>query len=495
MTFLSGKYFKLTFLAIIFFELLSFLCRLIQWQTSSVWIYGLVFSIILIAVFVLSLWDFKIGLFFALVELIIGSQGHLFFLRLDAFQISIRIGIFIVLSLACLVKMIKEKKIVWPSKKILFWYVVLFLFIIWGVIFALIKGYSWKNILLDVNGWFYFVYLIIFLQGKINFEKFLPVFSAGVLAISLKTLFLFYYFSHSLPFAGIVYKWVRDTGIGEITLLSGNFFRIFFQSHIYLMIGFFVFFVYFVLARKELSKKQKISLMVIASLCLSGVLLSLSRSNWLGLLAGGVFLLCVLYIKFKFSIKKYFQCLGWLGLTGLISLLIIIVVLYFPVPMVWNIDATDMLAQRISADESAVSSRWSQLPNVTRKIVDHPVVGSGWGTQVTYISQDPRILQENPDGQYTTYAFEWGYLDIILKIGLAGLLVYLMLITRIAQQGWQLLKNKINVQFKAIVVGLMAGLVAILITNVFSPYLNHPLGIGYLIILAVLFENQVVIKN
>ena len=87
------------------------------------------------------------------------------------------------------------------------------------------------------------------------------------------------------------------------------------------------------------------------------------------------------------------------------------------------------------------------------------------------MSNDPRIRAEFPDGRYTTSAFEWGYLDIWLKIGLLGLLAYLILIVKIARES-----------LKAGLLGeiLFIALTALVITHTFSPYLNHPLGIGFI---------------
>jgi O-antigen ligase len=88
----------------------------------------------------------------------------------------------------------------------------------------------------------------------------------------------------------------------------------------------------------------------------------------------------------------------------------------------------------------------------------------------------------SPDGQFTTYAFEWGYLDILLKIGLAGLVVYLLLIVKIWRSGWSLGREGDFMPF-----GLLLGIAALLATNFFSPYLNHPLGIGYLLLCSTFF--------
>ena len=63
-----------------------------------------------------------------------------------------------------------------------------------------------------------------------------------------------------------------------------------------------------------------------------------------------------------------------------------------------------------------------------KEISQEPFFGQGYGATVTYLSQDPRVLENNPSGLYTTYAFEWGYLDIWLKLGIGGIIAYLLLL-------------------------------------------------------------------
>jgi len=58
----------------------------------------------------------------------------------------------------------------------------------------------------------------------------------------------------------------------------------------------------------------------------------------------------------------------------------------------------------------------------------------------------------------------------------------------IIKQGIQLLKTNLSDKVKVVIISLLAGLIALMTVNIFSPYLNHPLGIGYLIIMMVIFN-------
>jgi hypothetical protein len=129
--------------------------------------------------------------------------------------------------------------------------------------------------------------------------------------------------------------------------------------------------------------------------------------------------------------------------------------------------------------EEAASSRWNLLPPLWTAIKHNAIGGAGFGATVTYVSNDPRVRALNPTGLYTTSSFEWGYLDIWLKIGLVGMLVYAWIIWKITIKAL-----KYDVPSRLISsLGPIFGLLAVLSVHIGSPYLNHPLGLGLVLFL------------
>jgi len=162
-------------------------------------------------------------------------------------------------------------------------------------------------------------------------------------------------------------------------------------------------------------------------------------------------------------------------LAGLVSLASIFIIVNFPWPRPQlSFRPADIIEERLGdlESEAGASSRWSLLPAMLKSIVQAPLLGYGFGATITYISADPRVLAQNPQGSYTTYAFEWGWLDIIFKFGLILALWYLIWLIRLIGQAW---RHGVVGQAWAL------GLSTLALVHVFSPYLNHPLGIIWLV--------------
>lgn len=473
---LFGKYFKTSLLFISFILILSFVAYFFPLFNK------VAFFVILALTLVLTLEKLEYGLYILLAELFIGSKGYLFYFDFGGTSVSLRIALFLIVMAVWLYRVIKNINFKFELNK---WYWILFAFIAWGFVWGLLRGNSFQNLFFDFNGWLYFGIIFPFadiIKSREQVENILQIFTGAVTAIIIKTFFFLYLFSHGLEVPIFpIYRWLRQFLIGEITLMPSGFYRIFFQSQIYLLIGFFIFSAFLIWQPGKIKKNIKYWLLTIGSL--TSVLISFSRSFWVGLVVG-LFVLLIFLIVLKFPFKKILKIsLGGIAILA-ISLAAIFATAQFPFPEPQKISFTSMFSDRLTdLDEAAVRSRWDLLPPLGQAVIKHPIIGSGFGTTVTYKSSDPRAIQVNPGGIFTTYAFEWGFLDIMLKIGLAGLAVYLLLIAKIWRSGWLL-----GLSGEFIPLGLLLGLAALLATNFFSPYLNHPLGIGYILLCGVIFD-------
>jgi len=486
---INFKKIKSIFLFIFLAELISFFTYLVpEFRNLS-------FIIITSLALILSIKDLKYGIWLLLVELFIGSKGYLFFFAYEGISISIRLALFLIVMSVWAGKLIVSPKLIKPafSKKqnaFLYYFIILLFFVAWGLVNGFLNNHDFNNIFFDFNGWLYFALLFPladFLKEKISRAMLYHVFTASAIWLIIKTLILLFIFSHNIQ--GLVYelyRWTRDSGIGEITLIQGGFYRIFFQSHIFILLAFFIFL--FILV-KEIDKKNLqqilkrcniISLFTVYCLLFTVIIISFSRSFWVGTIAGILFTLGIIFYKYNF--KEAAITLGFIILTSIISLGLVVAIVKFPFPNpLGGFNTGELIAKRVTtANEAAISSRWQLLPPLLEEIRKDRIRGQGFGAVVTYKSSDPRIMETTTDGFYTTYAFEWGWLDIFLKIGILGVTAYFLLLKMLIYTG---LKSSFYLNW-----GLVTGILVIFVVNIFTPYLNHPLGIGFLILSALLIN-------
>ncbi|MFN3301468.1 MAG: O-antigen ligase family protein [Patescibacteria group bacterium] len=468
------------FLLIVFFELLSFFGFLVPFINT------LSFFIISLVILIFSLIRLEYGIYVLLAELFIGSKGHLFYFEIGSIRISIRMVLFTIVMVSWLIEVIKRKyKLNFFRSKFFIFYFLFFIFFLWGVFAGLIYKNQKDLIFFDANAWLYFFLIFPFfdlINERKIIENILKILTATLSWLAIKTFLIFFFFTHQIKaIMPDLYYWIRTRGLGEITAID-SFYRVFFQSQIYSLIGFFIFISFIIF----LKNKKNFYFLFIPTIPL---LISFSRSYLLSFILTFLIFLIYLKIKEKFSFFKIGEI--FLIILSVFGLSFAFIWFSLKIPPKIVIDLSSLIEKRIEFEEPAVSSRIIQLPYLLSAILEKPILGSGFGKTVSYFSRDPRALERHPLGLYTTYAFEWGYLDIWLKIGLVGLFVFLLLIWKIFQFGWKMIeiyKSKNENFQKSLILGMLFGLIALIITHFTSPYLNHPLGIGYLILCTVIFS-------
>jgi hypothetical protein len=492
-----AKPFTITILSIFLLEILSF----------AGWFYSgfgnIVLALILVATLLLSLKDLRYGIAIILAELIIGSHGYLFSFK-DTFlpSLSLRIGLFVVIMLAFIWYVVRKKEPLAIVKTSIFKPLLVFATFV-GLAFTYGIVNNGAGIAFsDANSYIYFLLAFPLWQAFTKFDDLkmlIEVGLAAVLMISLKGLAILYMFSHFItfgPWMPNVYRWVRDTRIGEITQneQAEVFFRIFFASHIWVAIAFAMLFVFWLAYIKkqiflESVKSKKFWFYLITlTVTLTSTLVSLSRANWVGLVCTAIIWIILFFLISKHPWKKLIHAIVSTFVLVLLSGVLVTSIVLFPFPPTpGGFSAGDLFKSRVSnltGGEAAIDSRWGLLPPMQEAIKENPLVGHGFGKQLTYITEDPRIRAENPSGEYTTHAFEWGYLELWIKLGGLGLIAYLGFIFILVKDSLKALlakrKQGFSEQDHWLLAGFLGG-VTVLVTHVFSPYLNHPLGIGYLL--------------
>ena len=430
-----------------------------------------------VAAFVVSWKNLETGVYILFGELFFGSRGHLLEYNIGFTTLSLRLVIFAAVFIVWSIKYIRHLSLTLSDiGEGRVRYGLLLLVIAFGILNGYSHHHSLADIFHDANAYLYLLILpavFAVIKTREQVQNILQILAAAVLIIAFKTLALFLWFSFDLPGVATMYHWVIDQDIGEITGVVGSASRIFMQSQFYALMGFFIF---------ALSEKKNWPVIAAAILA---IIMSLSRSFWLGGVAGAVFAGFALIFYFKVKISE---------LVKLAATLLLIAVLelggLYAIVKISGGGFADAVASRgvNPSQEAAGGARLLLLPELLQEIKEAPVLGKGFGELVTYKSFLPdRIRPDNPEGEIRSFAFEWGYLDIALKVGILGLVIYLFFIANIFSSGWKAMQNQ-NAKIKMLNLGILSGLVALLVLNVTTPYLNHPLGIGYLILAALSFQ-------
>lgn len=424
--------------------------------------------------FVLGLRSPRTGILALASELVFGSKGYLVFADLGGFRLSLRyalfIGFFFGFALRCLLQRVLPTAHLAPYRP---WLLAFAGAYVLAVVLGLAHKVSLADVFLDANGFLFFLLLVPFgvLLPK-DRPRLLSVVLAGATMTAVQSYAVLAWFAHG-PAGTIpaVYHWVRDTGLGEISPILGNVFRVFFQSQVYSLIASLVALAIVLPTLRERFRHWSGGALG-AAVVSGGVAVSLSRSFWVGAAVGTVAL--VIFGRRWFSGRSAVRFTAILVGFVLFHAFLSSWALNFPFPLSPQGQGGGGAAARVAnlTGESAVSSRLELLPALGREILRSPLWGYGFGHTVTYTSNDPRVRQQNPSGRFTTYTFEWGYLDQLVKFGLFGTIPFLAL--------WVLLvRNLIRRRSEPLVLGALAATLALLAVHITSPYLGHPLGLGW----------------
>lgn len=453
------------------------------WQYPTLGVFAWVILVGL--TFALTLAQPEFGIAAVMAELVLGGKGYLFVLPLGA-EVSLRLGLFLAVLAAWGMHALRHRNVWGKQWKFRWLWLGVALAAAWATLVGLARGHGAGAVFNDVNAFFFLALVPAFglLKTRAHYFTVLNVIAAAVVVLALKTALVQGLFVH-YPSTSLVllYKWIRGTGVGEITHILGRLYRVFFQSHVY---GLFAFFTGIGLAVAD--RRRQWGWTALAGLGAYVVVVSLSRSFWLGGIAAFTVGFLVLLGR-----RSFRRCLATVTLSSAVALLVAYVgfqwTLNFPGLWGGSSSSGSLVRSRTEyAGESAFSSRRELLPAMQHAVLEHPLVGSGFGTPVTYRSKDPRVnvTHDTAGTPYTTTSFELGYHAFALQFGIPFTLLILGLLWWFLWQGVTMLR--LQSTERPIIAGLLCSALALSVLHLTTPYLNHPLGLGMLMLVAAGFS-------
>lgn len=452
-----------------------------------------VMLVLMIATFCIAVWRLEYGLAIAFAELFANSHGHLLTADVHGFPLSLRVAVFLSVMSAWVVLIgLRKIRFTFTDARL-----TPFLVLACAVMLGFVQGFlrnDHGNAFDDGNAYVLVAYILPILSVSWDATKqrlLLQVFAAAATWICILTIGLVFIFSHVHEALLVsTYKFIRDTRTGELTKMDVGYFRVFIQAQLSVAAMALI-----LSAWTWVNKNRRgwVWLSSVLALCDAIMIASLSRSFWFGLLTGLVVELVLFFISTKPKGRDFVRPTV-VHIAAMISGMILFVgILAFPLPETLsrfplNIFEIGKSRSGLGSDDAAVSSRKALLDPMLNEIKDHPLLGQGFGTEIRYATSDPRMLSMfSKDGKtITTYAFEWGWLELWLKVGIPGLIAFVWLFIASVKG----LAPYLRGEQRWLGIGFIAVLAMLYVTHIFSPYLNHPLGLGLLLFVVPFFKNK-----
>ncbi len=279
---------------------------------------------------------------------------------------------------------------------------------------------------------------------------------AAILGQAIFLLFTYIGFTGGyLQLQDAFYHWFRDIANGKITLIEFNFYRIVLNEQL-LLIPVLLYFIY-----TAIHKKEKYFYIILLLFFLA---LNLTRIYLIAFVIGTL-------ILFTRKNWKRWLCI----LTGSVTIFLIIFSTLFLISSRGKSFGLEVFGLRIQSivtpnlEESSLS-RMLLLPKIFNQIAEHPFFGRGLGSTVSVFSPvEKKII--------TTTSYDWGYLEILVELGIIGFSVWLVFLYNVA------------LKLKKLPASQRAGFISLLIINITSPALFHVFGLVLLTPLLALDAN------
>lgn len=335
--------------------------------------------------------------------------------------------------------------------------------IVWATVQGFVQGNAMTAIMADLIPFAYVLLAIPLAKLQLNATErsyLLRLGSAWLISTALFALLVFIlYASGASELHDFLYQWLRDVAGAKITFLAPWFYRIVFPEQLLLVPAALI--CLSVLMRRDAPHWKWWGLYACTALSLA---LNFSRGYFLGLAVGTLILL------WQHKIWPWFKTSALAAIT--------LVLIFIGVCLVTSRGTQTglpLLTGRVASisaptNEASSATRLLLLPIIQTKIAAHPIAGNGLGSTITFY--DPYL-----ERTVTTGSFDWGYLELWAEFGI-GALAYLGLwLTTLILL---LKKIRASVVDADVLVGILAGLVALMVIALTTPALFHVFGTVFL---------------
>lgn len=389
------------------------------------------------------------------IELVLGGSGRL--ITFGSF-FSIRYILFFITLLYFILNCIFNN---YTIKKNMFYFDIILFFYVFAFAIAngIVSGYEIADVIKSSQG---YLYLLIYFPISLlidNKQKSKQIFRliincAVVLALVSITIFVIYYFDSTKynVFTPILDK--LDYGY---IAYRGGLPTVFLKTSPFIAISFVLLLVHYINLKKERNLVNTLKL----SILLFGIIVTMSMGIWIGTSVG--ILLTIMLSRGK---NKIF------GLT------IVILLMGFAYYLASDYISVS-ITNRLSSNDSSFIIKFDQFFMLVKNWLNKLVLGNGFGIEITFLTEL---------GKRTMINFELFWLQLLVNMGLIGFIIYLKIFIKSIYYSFKK-NNAINFKDSLHIKSLIIGLIVLVIISSVNPFLNNPIGIGYLVIVMNTISN------
>ena len=409
-------------------------------------------------------------LYIIIADLVLGGAGRYLVIG----GVSARMFIFGIALVILVVQIFTKHKGEIVYTKLYIPYGLLFLSFAISTIIGLVSN-NRSNVLLTVSGYTYFLFFVYFIQNVRSKElavKLFVFFNKLVVVLSCVSIVLYVLlFVYGVQFYAFFNSALTDNAFGALGLIGTRLPRVFLKCSVFMPMT-LVYYISEYLRKEEKQTQNLICLLLV----FFGLLSTETIGFWAAFLFGGLIL--VIVIRKTIKIKRLIILFGlFIVLSGGYSA-------FYGYASNAHINQNDnvsdvkvkqnIIAARLNKEDKSTSIKLVQGEALLSASSKHILFGNGLGKVVD-------VNAGETHRQSTRFEIMW--LELLMNNGLFGLIAYAALIVFILKMLVVNISLK-DIEVTNVSVSIAIGLIMMVLVNFSNPFLNNPIGIGYLILCA-----------